>query len=121
MTVLMFQLVHLSGSVACNKGKDRYNWGCLFVNKLYLMTVITDEQNQVIVPEIHFENHPHRYNLQGFHANSIYLNLTRKSEPYRLLNGSGVRVWLTEDLHNFNEYDNDGTSCTDVYAFGYLN
>ena len=123
ISVIMFHLIHLSGKVTCFKPKPYYNsnWGCAHNRADDLHTCITDAQDQIIAPEKPITKETnYDYSLVGFNANSPHLNLTVLSGPYKLLNGSEIRLWYTQDLFEYKLIGNGGTACMEMYALGYL-
>ena len=113
--VTAFKLIHLSEKVSCYP-EGESNWGCgLFPNDI--MVVITDENNQLVVPHSPSWSHQQsrRYALAGFNLNSPFIDLETGS-PYYLRHDSSLRVWYGEDLGDFTTSDNIGKACIDVYA-----
>ena len=56
------------------------------------------------------------YYLPGYHGNSTELVFDELSPPLRVAAGDEYRIWYHEDFVNRQEDDNDGHTCTDVYA-----
>ena len=105
-----FKLVYSSGKVGCTL-HDSSKWGC-DGDSDNLMTLITDDQNNVVFPENY-----HRqvyYKLPGFTSSSPELLFTF-SIPLEVSAGQEYRVWYAEDLNYYSELDNyPGATCMRV-------
>lgn len=105
------KLVHLSGSVNCNKGLySGSRWGC--VNG-FIGTLLTTSDDAILLPKNHSEGW---YTLAGYSYNSPEIVFTDLENPLILSSGQELRIWYSEDLTNAGENNNDGTACADVYA-----
>jgi len=102
------KLVHISGRVGCTLDHTS-KWGC--DDSSYLYILITDDQNSVVFPE--YYNGQNSYTLPGFTSNSPDLLLTF-SIPLEVTAGQEYRVWYSEDLRSFTEFDNHGATCMRV-------
>ncbi|XP_078356544.1 uncharacterized protein LOC144641399 [Oculina patagonica] len=71
-----------------------------------------DSDNVILLPE----SQEFKYTLPGQNADSKEIEFTDISIPLLLSSGQELRIWYGEDLANYGEGDNDGTSCVDVYA-----
>ncbi|KAL9968602.1 hypothetical protein ACROYT_G020712 [Oculina patagonica] len=106
------KLVYISGKVGCTSIHIS-NWGC--DDNSNLLTIITDDQNNVILPE-NYNIDQNSYTLPGFAANSPELLFTF-STPMEVTAGQEYRVWYKEDLSNQEESDNySGATCMRVVA-----
>ena len=104
-----FKLVHVSGEVGCSPHHTS-KWGCF--SSSHLFTFITDDQNSVVFPEN--DNGKTFHTLPGFTFNSPELLFTF-SVPLEVTAGQEYRVWYSEDLFSFTEYDNyQGAACMRV-------
>ena len=110
---MTIKLVYISGFVTCNKKKLPFgsHWACTNVSKI--ATIVTNAKNEVIFPQ----NYKKRsYVLPGYHGNSPELVLNELSPPLRVAAGDEYRIWYQGDFLDLLEADNDGHTCTDVYA-----
>ena len=127
--IYRLKLVHRFGYVNCDsRSASNTKWGCLFTGNSYytkrLINVhITYENNTRIFPanvsgslrlDVHFY-----YTLPGFNGNSPEIVFNSIPTPLSVVAGQKFRIWYGEDLAKYkdSEKDNNGTSCTDVYAF----
>ena len=99
-------------------------WGCLFTGYSYysqkLNVHITNENNTRIFPASSLVlDKLFYYELPGFNGNSPEIVFNSTPTPLSVVSGQKFRIWYGEDLSKFgdSEKDNNGTSCTDVYAF----
>ena len=56
------------------------------------------------------------YTVPGYDAQSSEIIFSDFPNPLHLSSDQELRLWYEEDLKNYTEIDNDGTSCTDVFA-----
>lgn len=110
--VTALKLVHLTGSVTCNKRNFSY-WGCSTGTR-DLRILVTNGSNAVIFPQ---NSRTTRYQLPGILSNSIELKFKNLTLPLRVSSGQDFRVWYDEDLADDSEGDNGGNTCVDIYAF----
>ena len=112
------KLKHISGYLDCDiDGPDnsRSRWGCWD----YLLTLITDNQNNIVFPDpkIVTSNAYHRYKGRGWNSRtSTNLTFVDMDKPMYVERGMELRVWYGEDLVGHTEADNGGKHCVDVYA-----
>ena len=69
--------------------------------------VITDENNKELLPG----NKGYRH--EGNYGNSTYIMF---NDIIHLQQGKELRLWYSEDLRNYYDSDNAGTSCSYVLA-----
>lgn len=122
-----FKLVHKSGSIRCNPEYPESYWGCtnpLFINA-NLMTVITDT-NKTALLLAEYLNVLHNnarvreyytYLLDGYGVNSTTLVFNYLPTPLPASVDQEFQIWYAHDLMNFNEDNNSGQTCADVYAW----
>lgn len=128
--VAAFKLVHRSGSVTCEKdkchGHDSYSskWGCStnhsYVGSTPLGTFITTQSKRVLFPRekfIRIKSMNTWYALPGFEPDSDFLVFHDFANPEFLQENQELQLWYGEDLENFNEDNNEGQTCADVYAW----
>lgn len=116
------KLVWRSGTVRC-VGNTAFNshWGCYHhpsYIKHPLNVVITDGNDNIIFPdEKYIRNDGLWYYLpftDALHSDEIVF--TNYENPVYLSKGAEVKIWFGEDLKNWNNSDNSGRVCVDVYA-----
>lgn len=116
------KLVWRSGTVRC-VGNTAFNshWGCYHhpsYIKHPLNVVITDGNDNIIFPdEKYIKNDGLWYYLpftDALHSDEIVF--TNYENPVYLSKGAEVKIWFGEDLKNWNNSDNSGRVCVDVYA-----
>ena len=103
------KLVYSSGKVGCTL-LDSSKWGC-DGDSSNLLTLITDDQNNVVFPENYHGQH--HYTLPGFTSSSPELLFTF-SFPLEVTAGLEYRVWYSEDLLSYIEFNNHGPTCMKV-------
>lgn len=112
---------HVSGYLDCETQEPnrRSLWGC---GPPYekLMTVITDNQNQIIFPKpastTHLETGIWFYKMAGYKHDSPNLTLIDIQSPMYARKGQELRIWYGEDLLNGYEVNNGGSHCVRVSA-----
>ena len=124
-SLLAIKLVHLHGYVTCDKSKVHHwsYWGCNAHSSVIgqVNVVITTSTNSVLLPPSQFmgQSLPKQYKwskIPGYNSLSPELVLSVFSSPLTVTSGQVLRLWYGEDLVNFTERENDGTSCCDVFA-----
>jgi len=125
--LLAIKLVHLHGYVTCDKRKVYHwsYWGCGAhgsVGAGFFAVVITTSTNGVLLPPNEFFDAAQGWKglrwskIPGYNSLSPELVLSVFSSPLTVTSGQVLRLWYGEDLVNGSESDNDGTSCSDVFA-----
>ena len=104
-----FKLVYSSGKVGCTL-HDSSKWGC-DGDSDNLMTLITDDQNNVVFPE-NYHGQVY-YKFAGFTSSSPELLFTF-AIPLKVTAGQEYRMWYSEDLVSSIEGDNHGPTCMKV-------
>ena len=124
-SLLAIKLVHVHGYVTCDKSKVQHwsYWGCNAHSSVIgqVNVVITTSANSVLLPPSQFmgQSLPKQYKwskIPGYNSLSPELVLSVFSSPLTVTSGQVLRLWYGEDLVNFTESENDGTSCCDVFA-----
>ena len=130
--VKTMKLIHKSGSVHCNPSTGASYWGCTnsFHYKDKLMTIVTDDSNNAILPPVEDierlkpgNSHQcgikkHFYSLDGASLNSPQLTFRNLSNPFSVSRGQEMRIWYGQDWKDCSENDgNKGKTCVDVYAW----
>ena len=110
------KLVHVSGEVNCILPWNAYSkWGCDRPNeKQYIFVLLTDTSNTILLPM--GQSQASRYTLPGYDAQSNEIIFSGFPNPLHLSSVKELRLWYEEDLKDYTENDNNGTSCTDVFA-----
>ncbi|XP_067025523.1 uncharacterized protein [Acropora muricata] len=109
------KLVHLTGQVTCNHRQVNAGskWGCGTPNSVVLIHVfLTDAFNTILLPM--GQSSP--YTIPGYDAQSNEIIFSGFPNPLHLSSDGELRLWYEEDLRDHTEHDNNGTSCTDVFA-----
>ena len=108
------KLVHLSGQVTCAIQSNAWSkWGCAMPDLVKkILVVLTDKSNTILLPMFQspFDTIP------GYDAQSSEIVFSGFSPPLHLSSDKELRLWYAEDLKDGIEIDNNGTSCTDVFA-----
>ena len=106
------KLVHLHGKVSCDVSKGLWsNWGCSWERLHVFLTNATDD---ILIPKE--EGGVYKYPMEGYNSKSPEIILKDFPNSIRLTSGQELRLWHSEDLMDYHEYDNNGTSCSDVFA-----
>ena len=110
------KLVHVSGEVTCNYPWNAYSkWGCDRPNlKQYIFVLLTNTSNTILLPM--GQSQGSRYTLPGYDAQSSEIIFSGFPNPLHLSSDKELRLWYAEDLRDHTEDNNNGTSCTDVFA-----
>ena len=103
------KMLHLYGLVTCGSGWMK--WGCTPSAKR-LKVLVTDAANSILLPI----GETNLYNLPGYHSNSTEVVFNDFPSPLQLSSGQELRLWFSEDRNNYQESDNGGTTCADVFA-----
>ena len=121
--LLSVKLVHKSGKIRCGTIGGRgapydSNWGCHNWPGLEdkpLNTIITDVNNNIVLPKKIQHLAGLWYKLDGYNSRSPNLVYELHS-PLHVRPQSSFRIWYGEDLKNYCEGDNIGRICVDVYG-----
>ena len=124
--VINVKLVYLSGYVNCRVSDAQYRskWGCSFIQPPNNLAVfITDSLQQRILPtdkasfKVGLGCHATAmYGIAGITSESPVLGFHNFSVPLAVSVGKELQIWYTEDLYDCFAGDNDGQTCTDVFA-----
>lgn len=117
------KLVYREGTVRCTSSTAfNSRWGCYhhpsFLNHPFNV-VVTDRSNNVIFPdEKYIKNAAGLWYYLPFtdplHSDEIVFN--NYANPVYLSRGAVIKIWYGEDLQNWNQENNGGRICVDVYA-----
>ena len=119
------KLVHLYGFVTCdiNIPYSWSYWGCSIYHghlKDHVGVVITTSANRVLLPSSQFMLGGYgKYKwskILGYNSFSPEIVLSAFTNPPSVAKGQELRLWYNEDLTNYSENNNDGTSCCEVFA-----
>ena len=115
------RLVHLYGYVSCHTS-DPTNWspwGCGYGAYQEINAVITNDQNQQLLPPAEFlsAHHPQGkwHKIPGYNSTSPVIELKVFQDPLNVSAGQELRLWYAEDLTNWTVHDNGGRTCADVF------
>ena len=118
-----FMLVHRSGTVSCHthsSGKHFSYWGCAPSTPTLatLAVILTDQNNQILAPEVSLIKSGGGYQLTGYTSSSsvVVFCPSKKPRVHCVRAGTELRLWYGEDLKGVTESDNGGKTCADVYA-----
>ena len=108
------KLVHLSGQVTCDVQSNAWSkWGCDTPGMgQYIAVFLTDAHNTILLPM----GQSSRYTIPGFDVQSSEIVFSGFPNPLHLSSDKELRLWYWEDRVDGSEQDNDGRSCTDVFA-----
>ena len=112
------RLVHLHGYVTCDHRRNNYwsYWGCGSYNSNQINVVITDDANNVVLPQAELILNDSKWAIiPGYNSVSPELVLSLFN-PRSVQSGQQFRLWYGEDLMGHGEGDNSGRACIDVYA-----
>jgi len=120
------KLVHKSGSIKCNPNYPASYWGC--TNAGYgtngLMTIITNAEGKVILPSAgelmkakNGRDEKYFYTINGTHHTSPDLAYHDLPNPLSVSCDQEFQIWYGQDWVDWSEYNNNGTTCVDVYAW----
>ena len=119
------KLVHLYGYVSCDVRHPQHwsFWGCGQHSSLKQevdVVITTSDDKQIILPPAEFMKYHHQggkwARVPGYDSFSKEIVLTPFGKPYPVVAGQQLHLWYGEDLQNYNEGDNGGRVCCDVYA-----
>ncbi|XP_029201480.2 uncharacterized protein LOC114965923 [Acropora millepora] len=108
------KLVHVSGAVNCCFLRNASSkWGCDLPNVRQAISVLlTDTSDTILLPM----SQRFSYTIPGYDAQSSEIVLSGFPNPLHLSPDKELRLWYGEDLLDRSEQDNNGISCTDVFA-----
>ncbi|CAB4045790.1 Hypothetical predicted protein [Paramuricea clavata] len=116
------KLVHTKGYMSNRKGLTNSYWGLVNESQV-LATVITDVENRIIYPSPFVTQLTWHglYRMPGYNSTSPYLVFSDFCAPQYFEGGRKIRIWYSEDLYDYTDHNNDGTSHMEVYFFLYGN
>lgn len=105
------KLVHTKGQVTCRHGHGHSNWGC---GGKKISTVVTTITNKILSPGNVASSG--WVTLPKYTSESRVIVLDNPAYEAKVKEGQTLRLWYGEDLKDWHDGDNSGTSCADVYA-----
>jgi hypothetical protein len=113
-----FKLVYISGGVAWGAGGSEYegNWGDKESKQFEVH--ITNVQNQRIAPPTNYtlaDKESLRYDLPGQTHMDPQMIFPEFAPFYPVSKDQVFRIWFGEDLADYEESENSGTTCAHVY------
>ena len=106
------KLVHLYGQVSCDVSSGRWsNWRCAGTKLLVFLTNSTDD---ILIPKVEWGSD--RYKIERYKSRSPEIIWKDFTTPIRLASRQDLRLWHSNNLWGRSESNNNGTSCTDVFA-----
>ena len=92
-------------------------WGCGNASGGRIMTIITDDNNEVVFPANINISKGIKYKIPGVNAKtSKVLVFTNLAYPSFFKTDQELRIWYTEDLFDDDTEDNSGMHCVKAYA-----
>lgn len=114
--VKFFHMTHISGGVAWDDCEDcQGKWGD--GETQFIELHITNTKNERVAPSPDFkvDDEKHlRYKIPGQDYNDSKLTFPKFSPKLIVHKNQTFRVWYGEDLANYEESDNSGTTCANV-------
>ena len=118
--IYTFKLIHLSGSVKCNRKYPPCYWGCdnPEFGDTRLLTVITfKNRSALLLADYKKVNCDSPYKIEGVGVNETELRFNNLPSPISVSVGDEFQIWYGQDLKDCYERDNSGQTCADVYAW----
>ena len=118
--IYTFKLVHLSGSVRCNRKDPPSYWGCdnPSFGDTRLLTVITfKNRSALLLADYRKKDCHYSYKIEGVGVNYNELRFNNLPTPISVSVGDEFQIWHGQDLNNCSEDNNSGQTCADVYAW----
>lgn len=109
------KLQHISGDLSCDITSPHRAtlWGC----DTSVLTIITDNNNEVVFPANINISKGIKYKIPGVNAKtSKVLVFTNLAYPSFFKTDQELRIWYTEDLFDDDTEDNSGMHCVKAYA-----
>ena len=117
--IYTFKLVHLSGSIRCNKVHSPSYWGCHnpSLGDTRLQTVLTFKNRSALLLADYTKRCGYSYKIEGVGINDNELRFNNLLTPISVSVGKEFQIWYGQDLLNCSEGNNSGQTCADVYAW----
>jgi len=123
--VKAMRLVHRNGSITCHPDYPPTFWSCSNVNYYpsnTFMTIITNANREALLPssenlKAKCSGEKEFYILDGVNQGTSELILDNLSRPLSLLKDQQLQIWYGQDWIDCSEYNNNGTSCVDIFAW----
>ena len=78
------------------------------------MAFLTNSTEDILIPKV--EEGDFTYRIEGYKSTSPEIVWKDFTNPILLTSGQELRLWHGTDLMDLSESNNDGKSCTDVFA-----
>ena len=117
--IYTFELVHLNGSVSCNRKFPPSYWGCVhpyFGEERLLSTITFKNRSLLFLADYKKTGCDYHYKIKGVRVNETNLRFNILPSPISVFVGEEFQIWFTQDLMNCSEHNNGGQTCADVYA-----
>ena len=116
-TVFAIKLEHVSGSIRVNADvRDTY-WG-VFPFQGYsdvISTLVTRINKVILAPKIDFSTGDlYSFKIAGYHHKSP--NLVMEVASFHVSENEQLAVWFAEDFFSYNDSNNSGNHCVDIYV-----
>ncbi len=122
------KLIHKSGSIKCNPNDRASYWGCRYSERYGnngLLTIITNANKKAVLPPAgdlkvlsdgDCANKNPFYTLDGTHHTFPELVFPDLPNQLTVSRNQELQIWYGQDLMDCSEFNNNGTTCVDVYA-----
>ena len=114
------KLVHKSGSIKCNSFDPESYWGCTYAPMFGnhgLMTIITNDKKEAILPPAGDVNINPFYSLNGTTHTSPELVFPDLPNKVSVSRSQELQIWYGQDWIDWSEENNSGSTCVDVFAW----
>ena len=114
------KLVHKSGSIKCNSFDPESYWGCTYAPMFGnngLMTIITNDKKEAILPPAGDVNINLFYSLNGTTHTSPELVFPDLPNKVSVSRSQELQIWYGQDWIDNSEENNSGSTCVDVFAW----
>ena len=92
-------------------------WGLVVYGNIHLSVFITDSKKMMVFPDPDLLKGKVYFDLRGNDPRvSDFLTFVDLDHPMFVEEGSELQIWYGEDYKGWNEVNNEGTHCVDVYA-----
>ena len=121
------KLVHKSGSIKCKAVEPESYWGCtnqIGYGNNGLMTIITNAEKKVFLPPSkdlranhEYNAKKHFYSLNGTNHTSPEIVFRDLPNNVSVSRNQELQIWYGQDWIDWSEFNNNGTTCVDVYVW----
>ncbi|XP_065679542.1 uncharacterized protein LOC105843886 isoform X2 [Hydra vulgaris] len=113
------KMMHLYGGTKCYNSSMGSRFGC-FNDQSYFNLVVTDNNKVILFPspnqEVTYIDGSKNYQYPGFLPTDKEVVFINFEYPTYFKVGDYISIWNFEDFNNFNEEDNSGEVCVNVYG-----